>query len=702
MSKTKTLPPEQRCAELRRLLRRYDHYYYVLDNPLVPDAEYDRLWHELDGLEKQHGLTTADSPTQKVSGQVRKGFSKCTHPEPMYSLSNANSDEELQAFITRVAKWLSPGKAEVVYAAEPKLDGLSISLIYEYGILTRAATRGDGSVGEDVTANALTIDAIPQKLNTDKAPTLLEVRGEVYMTKSDFSKLNDRQKEEGRELFVNPRNAAASSLRQLDPEITRQRSLSFQSYGTGAGDAVRPGTYAQWLAVLADWGVPISPNLQIMKGYDECLAYYRDILRQRNDFDYEMDGVVFKVDDWEQRDRLGATARAPRWAIAHKFPPQEEYTRVVAIDVQVGRSGVLTPVARLEPVFVGGVVVSNATLHSQRDMKREGGDVRMGDQVIVRRAGDVIPEIVKVDEESRSENSEKYDFPDKCPVCQTPVTGKDKKEKDGDKAEEKKEAFVRCPNEHCPGRQRAMLLHFASRMAMNIEGFGGALIDKLMEKGWVSEPPDLYRLQVEQLIRLEKVADLSASNLIQQLQHSRDTTLPRFLFALGIPSLGEQLARRLAAFFGSWQALARCTPQMLFFIEGIGIKVGLEIHAFLHSRRIASWVNDMQENGVSWSEEDKPLAGRVLSWEEFFQVLKRLNNAGLLAPGLPSEPAQSETDKKDRLLVGVDTKGALAWLEKLAASEQPPDDLPTLLRACETQGGRKGITARIGYMGTSV
>ena len=571
---------------------------------------------------KKHDLATADSPTQRVSGRARKGFLKCRHPQPMLSLSNANNDEELQSFITRTAKGLSMPAAAVMYAAEPKLDGLSVSLIYEYGVLTRAATRGDGAVGKNVTANVTMIRTVPQKLQTDTPSALLEIRGEVYMTKADFSDLNRRQQEADKELFVNPRNAAASSLRQLDPAITCERSLSFQAYGIGIGADALPENHSRCMAALTEWGIPISPELKVVSGYSACLAYYRDILKQRETFAYEMDGVVFKVDDQGGRDRLGTTARAPRWAIARKFPPQEERTRVEGIDVQVGRSGVLTPVARLHPIFVGGVVVSNATLHSQRDMKRRDSDIRVGDQVTVRRAGDVIPEIVNVDMDSRPDHSRKYVFPEQCPACRSAVTGRDSDE-----------AFVRCPNEDCPGRQRAMLLHFVSRMAMNIEGFGGALIDKLMEQGWVQEPPDLYHLDVEQLKQLEKIADLSASNLIQQLERSRDTVLPRFLFALGIPGLGEQLARRLSAFFGSWAALSAATPQMLCFVEGVGVRVGLEIHGLLHSRRISSWVQNMQAGGVHWPEVSKPLAGRAMPWKEFFLALKRLSDAGLLAPG---------------------------------------------------------------------
>lgn len=534
--------PAAEIDALRQRIEQHNYRYYVLDDPSVPDAEYDRLMARLRELEAANpALVSATSPTQRVGGEPLDGFEKVEHRVPMLSLDNAFDFDGLADFDRRVRKLLRVER--VRYAAEPKLDGLAISLRYEAGRLTRAATRGDGRTGEEVTANVRTIDAIPLRLLGDDWPPVLEVRGEVIMTRSGFAALNRRQLEQDQKPFMNPRNAAAGSLRQLDPRVTAERPLSLFCYGWGEVVGGRPGdSYRTMMARLRDWGLRVNPLAQCVDGPDEAQAYYEQIMAQRDRLDYDIDGVVYKVDALPAQQQLGFVARAPRWAIAYKFPAEEELTRVRAIEVQVGRTGTVTPVARLEPVFVGGATVTNATLHNEDELRRK--DVREGDTVVVRRAGDVIPEVLRVVPERRPADSRPWPFPTHCPACGSPLL----------RAEG--EAAWRCSGGlFCPAQRSGALRHFASRKALDIDGLGEKLIDQLVERELVSTVADLYQLNQQQFADLDRMADKSAGNLIESLAASRQRPFPRVVYALGIPGIGEETAALLADHFGSMDAL---------------------------------------------------------------------------------------------------------------------------------------------------
>jgi DNA ligase (NAD+) len=529
--------PSARVEDLRRLIDYHDYRYYVLDDPEIPDAEYDRLWRELQALEAAHPeLITPDSPTQRVGGRPLETFATVEHREPMLSLKNAMDEGEMRAFDQSVRKEL--GLASVRYLAEPKLDGLAIGLTYERGSLTRAATRGDGQRGEEVTAQVRTIKSIPLHLRGEGWPSLLEVRGEVFLPKAGFEALNERARREGGKVFANPRNAAAGSLRQLDPRITAQRPLTLFCYGFGAfagGDLA--ATHSASLERLRGWGLPISPEMRLLEGIEACIGYYQAMGLRRDVLDYDIDGVVFKVDALADQARLGFVARAPRWAVAYKFPAQEELTIVEAVEFNVGRTGAVTPVARLTPIQIGGVIVSNATLHNMDEVWRK--DVRPGDTVIVRRAGDVIPEIVRVLPERRPLGATPLDLPANCPVCGSAVS------------KPEGEAVARCTGGlYCPAQRKEAILHFASRRAMDIEGLGEELVDQLVERGLARDPADLYDLNHEDLANLELMGDKSAQNLLAALERSRSTSLARFIFALGIRGVGEATALALADHFG--------------------------------------------------------------------------------------------------------------------------------------------------------
>jgi len=534
---------QDRIADLRDEIDRHNYRYYVLDEPSIPDAEYDRLLRELQALEARHpGLITPDSPTQRVGGAPLSAFGEVVHKVPMLSLDNAFSEEELTAWDNRVRDRLGD-TAEVAYAAEPKLDGLAISLRYEGGRLVQAATRGDGAKGEDVTQNVRTIKAVPLKLRGDDWPTVLEVRGEVFMPRAGFAALNERARQAGDKTFVNPRNAAAGSLRQLDSNITATRPLAMFCYGLGEVDGRRPASsHARTMARLRDWGLPVSPELKVVEGVAGCLDYYRDMGERRDALPYDIDGVVFKVNDYAAQEALGFVSRAPRWAIAHKFPAQEELTTIEAVEFQVGRTGAVTPVARLTPVFVGGVTVSNATLHNMDEVARKG--VRVGDTVIVRRAGDVIPEVVSVVVERRPADAAEVQLPVQCPVCGSEVI------------KPEGEAVARCTGGlYCAAQRREAVKHFASRKAMDIEGLGDKLVEQLVERELIRDPADLYTLRLEDIVGLERMAEKSAHNLLDALEKSRTTTLAHFLYALGIMGIGETMAQTLARSLGSLDAV---------------------------------------------------------------------------------------------------------------------------------------------------
>ena len=578
----KAVAAYQRIAELKRVIRSHNRHYYDLDAPVISDAEYDSLFRELVELEARYQLESADSPTRTVGGSPGKGFAPVRHGEAMLSLDNVMDAEEQLLFLRRLARALDTDEEQLVLSAEPKLDGLAINLVYEFGVLTSAATRGDGMVGEDVTANVATIASIPDKLEMTQVPVAqvpvaqvparLEVRGEVYMTRDAFAALNKAQQEAGKKTFVNPRNAAAGSLRQLDPGITAGRQLSFQAYGSGVVEGMEiPGSYSEWLAVLSKAGIPVSPLLEVLTGSEACENYVSKLQQQRSQMEYDTDGVVFKLESLAARRKLGASSRAPRWAVARKFPADERTTKILKITAQVGRTGVLTPVAELEPVFVGGVTVSHASLHNKNELRRL--DARPGDTVTVRRAGDVIPEITAVHHELRGKDSREWLFPKACPGC------------DGELREDDAAAFTVCANTACPDRLCEAALHAVSRKAIYIEGFGRAIIRQLVTDGKLRELADLFSLSREQLMLPGLTADKSADNLVRQRQQAAvNCSLPMFMHAIGIPEVGMVTALALARFFGSLENIMRASAEALCVIEGIAYKSADKIYSSLREQ----------------------------------------------------------------------------------------------------------------------
>jgi DNA ligase (NAD+) len=585
----------ERAARLRAELDAHNHAYYVLDAPTIPDAEYDRLYRELESLEQAWpALITSDSPTRRVGGAPLAGFAEVVHRVPMLSLANAFADDEIVAFDRRCREALD--RERIDYAVEPKLDGVAITLIYEDGLFVRGATRGDGTRGEDVTANLRTVRSIPLRLRGERPPARIEVRGEVLMQRSDFERLNERQLAAGDKVFVNPRNAAAGSLRQLDPRVTARRPLRFFAYGLAelVGEA-EPPTHQATLDRLAALGFPVAPERAVVAGPDGLLGYYRRIGELRHRLPYDIDGVVYKVNRRDEQLALGFVSRAPRWAIAHKYPAQEEITELVDIEVQVGRTGALTPVARLKPVFVGGVTVTNATLHNEEEIRRKG--LRIGDQVIVRRAGDVIPEVVAPVVERRSGAERDFVMPAHCPVCGSHVV----------RAPD--EAIARCSGGlFCPAQRKQALLHFASRRAMDIEGLGDKLVEQLVDTGIVKSPVDLYRLGLLKLAALERMGEKSAANLLAAIDKSRHTTLARFIFALGIRNVGETTARDLARHFGSLDALMAADEAALMQVPDVGPVVARSIADFFaepHNREV---IAQLRAAGVRWDESGPAVA----------------------------------------------------------------------------------------------
>jgi len=577
-----------RVEQLRAELEQHNYHYYVLDSPLIPDAEYDRLFRELQELEQKHPqLVTPESPTQRVGAAVQTDFAPVAHATPMLSLNNAFEEEAVVAFDRRVREALEA--ACVDYAAEPKFDGLAVSLAYERGVLTTGATRGDGYTGEDVTANVRTIRAIPLRLRGPHPPAWLEVRGEVLMLKADFERLNCAQSAQGEKAFVNPRNAAAGSLRQLDPRITAARPLAFFAYGIGGTDYGKLQRHSQMLDWLAGLGFPVTAERQVVTGIAGLLDYYRAIGQRRGQLPFDIDGVVYKVNDLAAQNTLGFVSRAPRFAIAHKFPAEEAVTVVEGIDVQVGRTGALTPVARLRPVFVGGVTVTNATLHNEDEVQRK--DIRAGDTVVVRRAGDVIPEVVRVIESKRPPHARRFMLPARCPVCGSAV------HRLAD------EAIARCTaGLFCPAQRKQALLHFASRRAMDIEGLGEKLVEQLVDKGSVRTPADLYKLDRAGLAALERMAEKSAGNLLAAIGKSRQTTLARFIFALGIRNVGESTARDLARCFGSIERLAAADAETLQQVPDVGPVVAQSIAGFFAESHNREVIGQLLAAGVSFAE----------------------------------------------------------------------------------------------------
>ena len=670
-----TVPPKAaaRAQWLRDSLENHNYQYYVLDQPSIEDAEYDALFRELQALETEFlSLLTSDSPTQRVGARPSTAFAPVTHRAPMLSLNNAFTTGDIENFDRRVRDGL--GVDAVTYAVEPKFDGLAISMTYENGALVRGATRGDGFTGEDVTVNLKTIAALPLRLHAqrDAVPAMIEVRGEVLMLKKDFAALNAQQAAAGERTFVNPRNSAAGALRQLDPRITASRRLHFFAYGIGAADwgpLAPPATHDELMRQLDGWRFPVAVERKVVTGLQGLLDYYREIGDKRPQLPFQIDGVVYKVDDLSRQEKLGFVSRAPRFAIAHKFPAEEMNTQVLDIGVQVGRTGALTPVAKLEPVFVGGVTVVSATLHNEDEVRRK--DVRIGDTVVVRRAGDVIPEVVRVITEKRTGAELEFQMPTRCPVCGSHV----------ERLED--ESASRCTGGLVCGAQRKQaLLHFASRRALEIEGLGDKLVDQMVEADLVRTPADLYKLGVSQLAALERMAEKSAANLFAGIDKSRKTTLARFIYALGIRHVGETTARDLALHFGKLDSLLEATDTELLEVPDVGPVLAQSIHGFFaeaHNRQV---IDALRAAGLTWPETGraaKKSAGRfdgltfVLTGA--LPILAR-DDAAELIQSAGGKVAGSVSKKTSYVVAGTEAGSKLEKAESLGI---PVIDEATLL-----------------------
>lgn len=687
--------PRERAAELREQLHQHGHQYYVLDTPTIPDAEYDRLFRELQALEAEHPeLLTPDSPTQRVGGKPLDSFASVTHRVPMLSIRTETDTEAsgAQAFDTRIRKELGLSEADplVDYVAELKFDGLAMSLRYEHGVLVQAATRGDGETGEDVTQNIRTIGQIPLRLPAN-APAILEVRGEVYIARSDFEALNERQRariaagEKGEKTFVNPRNAAAGAVRQLDPTIAAQRPLSFFAYGLGDITPAEDGspsfnTHFDLLMSIKKWGFPVAEQTACVQGAAGLVDFHQRMGQARDALPFDIDGVVYKVNSLAAQRQLGFVTREPRWAVAHKYPAQEQLTTVQAIEVQVGRTGKLTPVAKLAPVFVGGVTVTNATLHNEDEARRK--DVRVGDTVVVRRAGDVIPEVVSVLPEKRLKDAQMFTMPHSCPVCGSVAV------------REEGEADYRCTGGlFCSAQRKQAILHFAHRRAVEIEDLGDKLVDQLVDASVIKTLPDLYRMGFTALVNLERMAEKSANNVLASIEKSKNTTLPRFLFGLGIRHVGEATAKELARHFGKMDAIMDATLEQLLQVADIGPIVAQSIRTFFDQPHNREVVEQLRACGVTWTEGEPtagaslPLAGQTFVLTGTLPTLSRdqakdmLEALGAKVAGSVSKKthcvvagaeAGSKLDKAQELGIKVlDEAGLLALVAQHAADANP-------------------------------
>ena len=664
----------EQIEKLRDLIRTYDNQYYVLDEPTVPDAVYDRAFRELQALEAAHPkLINAESPTQRVGGAVASSLEPITHAKPMLSLSNVFSEESLAAFIKRVSDGLEQNPDTLVFACEPKLDGLAINLTYKAGILAHAATRGDGAVGEDVTHNIKTISSIPLKLMIEPVPDLLEVRGEVYMPKAGFEALNKKARIDGTKTFANPRNAAAGSLRQLDSKITASRPLAFYCYGMGASAEFSwSNSHLEQLVWLRKAGFPVPRETRAAQGLAGCLAYYEAMGKARNDLPFEVDGVVYKVDSITSQDKLGFIARAPRFACAHKFPAEEEITRLLSVDFQVGRTGALTPVARLQPVAVAGVTVSNATLHNMDEITRK--DIRIGDEVIIRRAGDVIPEVVSVVIERRPEHTEAIILPKHCPVC------------DAEVIRLPGEAVARCTGGlFCKAQLKREVWHFASRKAMNIDGLGQGLIDQLVDADLLEDIAALYTLTVERLVELPRMGLKSAENLITALEKSKKTTFARFLYALGISNIGETTARALTQAHPSLDLLEAVSEEKLMSLDDIGPVAAEAITHFFAQTHNKDVINKLIDCGIHWPEaevavldEAHAFYGKTLVLTGTFESMGREEaKAKLIALG--ARVSGSVSAKTYAVIAGRDPGSKVTKAEGLGVKVLSEDDLSKAL-----------------------
>lgn len=669
---------EQRIQTLREQLHQYNYHYYVKDEPLIPDADYDRLLRELQQLEEEHpALITTDSPTQRVGATPLAAFEQVTHAMPMLSLGNVFSDEELTAFDERLHERLQKAAIsidQIEYVAEPKLDGLAVSLMYEDGILSYAATRGDGATGENITQNIRTIKSIPLRLQGQfTTPSRLEVRGEVIMPLAGFEAINEQARKQGEKTFVNPRNAAAGSLRQLDARVTAARPLDMYCYAVGICEGIDlPKTHWEILAYLGELGFKLNPEIALACGKQACLDYYHAIGKKRDRLDYDIDGVVYKVNRLDWQDILGFVSRAPRWATAHKFPAQEALSEVLSVEFQVGRTGALTPVARLKPTFVGGVTVSNATLHNMDEVRRK--DIRVGDVVIIRRAGDVIPEVVKPVLERRPDDVSEIMMPSHCPVCGSDVT----------RIED--EAVYRCTGGlYCSAQRKQAIKHFASRKAMDIDGLGDKLVDQLADKGLVEHLPDLFRLSLKAVAELDRMAEKSAQNLLDALEKSKHTQLDRFIYALGIREVGEATAKNLAKAFGNLPDLMVASEDVLQAIPDVGPIVAKHIYEFFQQPHNREMIEQLMTAGVHWADidvteqaQDLPLSGKTYVISGKFEQYARSDIKNQLeAKG--AKVAGSVSKKTTALIAGEAAGSKLTKAEELGIEVLGGADLEALL-----------------------
>lgn len=664
---------QNQLNQLRETLHYHSVRYYVEDSPEIPDAEYDRLMRELLELEAQHPeLITLDSPSQRVGGKPLDGFEQVKHEIPMLSLDNAFDDDELDAFHKRIQDRLATTELDA-FCCEPKLDGLAVSLLYENGVLIQAATRGDGTTGENITENVRTISAIPLKLQGEGWPTRLEVRGEVFMPKAGFERLNQQALKTGDKTFVNPRNAAAGSLRQLDSKITAKRPLNFYAYSVGVVEGVELAlSHYQRFLQLKAWGLPMCPETRLVNSLDEVKSYYQSILTRREQLAYEIDGVVIKVDDIQAQQQLGFVARAPRWAIAYKFPAQEEITVLNDVEFQVGRTGAITPVAKLEPIFVGGVTVSNATLHNADEIERLG--VKIGDSVTIRRAGDVIPQVVSVVLDRRPASARDIIFPNHCPVCNSEI----------ERVEG--EAVARCTGGLvCQAQRKEALKHFVSRKALDVDGLGVKVIEQLVDKEMVKTPADLFRLKAGQLTILERMGPKSAQNIVNALEKSKLTTLARFLYSLGIREVGEATAANLALHFETLDNISQATFDELLEVQDVGVVVASHITSFFEQDKNKKVIEELMELGVQWpsvvkpSEDSvQPLLGKVVVLTGSLSQLSR-SDAKAVLQALGAKVTGSVSKNTDILFAGEAAGSKLAKAQELGIEIRTEQDLLSMM-----------------------
>jgi len=666
----------QEVDALRRQIEHHNRLYYTFDAPEIPDADYDALLSRLEQLEADYDLVTQDSPTQRVGAEPLSQFTQVTHENPMLSLGKVNTEQELQDFAARVAKRLGSDEP-LTYSCEPKIDGVAVSLIYVDGLLERGATRGDGVTGEDITHNVRTIRNIPLRLDLKKPPKRLEVRGEIFLGKKGFARLNARARDDGGKQFVNPRNTAAGAVRQLDARNTARVPLQMYCYSVGIVEGIElPGSLSGIFDRLEELGLPTNPERQTVTGIDDCLAYSLALLDKRNSLEYEIDGAVIKVDELDIQAELGSNARSPRWATAYKFPAEEKSTRVLDVEFQVGRTGTITPVARLEPVFVGGVTVSNTTLHNMNEIARLG--LRIGDQVIVRRAGDVIPKVVKVIHPEGNKKPKEIVIPETCPACDSVV------EKDGD-------VLYRCSaGIICPAQRKESIKHFASRSALDVEGLGDKLVEQLVDAEMVSSVADIFRLTVEQLVTLERMGTKSATNLVAAIGKSKSTTLPRFLYALGIREVGEATALALATHFGDLPAIVDADSEALELVADIGPIVAQHIATFFSNADNLKLIDELQAEGVHWealagTAGEQPLVGQTYVLTGTLEQMSR-NDAKARLVALGAKVAGSVSAKTDCVVAGPGAGSKLTKAEELNISVIDEAGFISLLETLTKEG----------------